>query len=342
MELTIFVQPGQSSTLAAIEQLINAIEPDHATFCFAYMTLSGCAEFQRRVGPAFWNSVETKWLTGIDYGRTQPAALEFISSKANSALRVFHGSNVVQTAGFVPSQDFHMKTCVLSNEANGVRGVVIGSGNFSMSGLVSNIEGGASLVVTTEAEFQDTLAATVGAIAELWDQSTPVEELVEEYEELWTSLDVDAAADDEAEEVSAVEADAFWIDVGYVTRNRGQNKPGNQIDMPRGVHQFFGLAEPANIGPNTVIGDVHFAGPGDPVTRHLRLGNNLMEKITLPLPENYGFGAYDGKILEFRRAEVGFELATFELDEFEKVLTKAAEKSLHHMGSGRTYGYRKE
>ncbi len=56
-------------------------------------------------------------------------------------------------------------------------------------------------------------------------------------------------------------------------------------DMPRGVHRFFGFTEPSNLTRN---------------------------KITLPFPEDYGIGAYDGKVIEFRRVPNGFALSAFE------------------------------
>jgi hypothetical protein len=137
------------------------------------------------------------------------------------------------------------------------------------------------------------------------------------------------------------EFDRFWLDVGYVTRNRGPLRPGNQIDMPRGAHRFFGLTEPANVAQNSIFGEVTFVGAGAALDRALRLGGNWMEKITLPFPETYPFGAYDGKILEFHRVADGFEIEAFEEEEFAHVLRASANRAVLQMGSGRLYGYRR-
>lgn len=65
-----------------------------------------------------------------------------------------------------------------------------------------------------------------------------------------------------------------------------------------------------------------------------------MEKITLPVPETTGLGAYDGKILEFERAVGGFTLHTYEPEDFGDVLAASAERISHEMGSHRRYGFR--
>jgi hypothetical protein len=109
--------------------------------------------------------------------------------------------------------------------------------------------------------------------------------------------------------------------------------------MPRGVHRFFGFEADDDIPRNTVIGDVVFQVADGPITRSLRLGNNLMEKITLPIPEEHGFGAYDGKILEFIRVAGGFGLMAYELDAFERSL-RGSSGPTYEMGSGRLYGFR--
>jgi hypothetical protein len=106
--------------------------------------------------------------------------------------------------------------------------------------------------------------------------------------------------------------------------------------MPRGVHQFFGLAMQRNQARNTVIGAVRFLFEDDEVERNLRYGNNQMEKITLPIPEKYGYGSYDGKILEFHREDEGFRLEVHEPEEFRYLRGGTGE--IMQMDSGRHLG----
>lgn len=341
MQIKPFLQvEGGSSTLDQVERLIEYIRPTNATFCFAYTTLSGCAEFQRRVGPRFWGPIRSHWLVGIDYGRTQPAALEFLAGQQNTTVRIFDGAVVVQQAGFFPERDFHPKAMFLNNEAEGRYALLAGSGNLSRSGLVSNVECGISLAATTLDEYRRVIRPVHRQIVRLWNHSDPLDDVLDRYKERWTPGDLDPADAELAPDAAPTGFDRFWIDVGYVTRNRGPNRPGNQIDMPRGVHAFFGLQAPPNLPPNSPIGDVTFVSDGPPIIRTLRFGNNMMEKITLPFPEDFGFGAYDGKILEFRRAHGGFQINAFELEEFGRSLRRTRLRATHQMGSGRRYGYR--
>lgn len=125
----------------------------------------------------------------------------------------------------------------------------------------------------------------------------------------------------------------------YVTRNRGLDRPGNQIDMPRGMNRFFGFNAPANLPINSVIGEITFVTPSDQeVVRNLRLGNNMMEKITLPIPEDYGFDMYDGKVLVFRAEGTKHRIWALEEADFEAAFgDRLAGAKI--MNSGRRYGY---
>src|SRR5690606_24723782 len=96
---------------------------------------------------------------------------------------------------------------------------------------------------------------------------------------------------------------------------------------------------PADLPANSVIGQVVFETPtGKPVANNLRLGNNMMEKISLPIPEAHGFDIYDGKVLLFQRSEDRFVIRALEADDFETSFgDRLAEVRV--MNSGRRYGH---
>jgi hypothetical protein len=125
-----------------------------------------------------------------------------------------------------------------------------------------------------------------------------------------------------------------------VTQNRGPDRPGNQFDLPRGVHKFFGFQAAENQAINSVIGEISFILTGPPLVRSLRLGNNHMEKITMPIPEEHGFGAYDGTIIEFERVQNGFRIRTYEPNDYLLAHGQDDDLVTYHMGSGRPYGFR--
>src|SRR5262249_31087102 len=135
------------------------------------------------------------------------------------------------------------------------------------------------------------------------------------------------------------EVEAFWIEAGYVTRNRGSHRPGNQIDMPRGMNRYFGFNAPDDLPVNSVIGNVTFEPPvGGLVSNNLRLGNNMMEKISLPIPETHGFDMYDGKVLVFSAQNGHFRMQALEAADFEAAFGHRL-AAVEVMGSGRRFGY---
>src|SRR5581483_10115396 len=93
----------------------------------------------------------------------------------------------------------------------------------------------------------------------------------------------------------------LWVQVEELYKNRGPDKAGNQLDLPRGARVFFGF--PADDVPrNTIFGNVVIVCDGyDPVVRSMRFGNNMMDKINLPVPGQHGPGTYDHSFLLFEK-----------------------------------------
>ncbi|AUX78124.1 hypothetical protein [Sinorhizobium fredii] len=327
-------QGEQHTTIGRLIDAHERVQSTQMLSCFAYATNSGAAYFDLKLGHNIWPVVETRWLFGIDYGRTDPSALRLIAGKQNSQVRIYDGAFVTGSASFLPRKDFHMKAAFFLNEADDRFGMVAGSGNFSAGGLVRNIECGTTLVATSQLEFQRSFQLSHIAAIELWNNSAPLELVIDDYEDRWRAL----RGAEEEEEEEDVQCAAFWIEAGYVTRNRGPFQPGNQIDMPRGMHRLFGLEQPVGAGPNTIIGPVTFLPPsGVPVTRNLRLGNNMMEKISLPIPEDHGLEIYDGKVLVFQEVGEGFSIVALEADDFQQAFGSRL-RGIRLMGSGRRYG----
>lgn len=327
------------TTMSEIRRLHGAIAPTNFLGLYAYATQSGAALFDLEIGGVFWGATTSRWLFGIDYGRTQPQALRLLRSRPNVDIRIHDGAYVVDQRGFVPRRDFHAKMAILMNQPGDMSGVVVGSGNFSSNGLRKSVEAGASVLTHSIDEFDAILRPALTIADLLWEQATPVADILDAYEHRWSGSFFRQVADNQP----IVEADvgataAFWIEAGYVTKNRGPQRPGNQIDFPRGMSRYFGFNPPADLPVNSIIGEVVFETPiGGPVTNNLRLGNNMMEKISLPIPETHGFDIYDGKILVFQRAEGRFVMRALEADDFETAFGDRL-ADVRVMVSGRRYG----
>ncbi|MHC2467143.1 hypothetical protein ACVIHD_006155 [Bradyrhizobium embrapense] len=341
MKLKAFIQSAENhpTTLAELRRAHEWAETEQFLGLYAYATQSGAIAFDLAFGSDFWDQVPSQWLFGIDYGRTQPQALRFLIERSNVEVRIHDGAWVVERNGFLPRRDFHMKAGFLTNSTKSRFGMVVGSGNFSSNGLRQAAECGASLHAATTMEFKKTFRSAFRAAKDLWEAATPVEDILDSYEERWAASAALEAPEPEAPAPNYDELEVFWIEAGYVTRNRGPDKPGNQIDMPRGMNRYFGFNAPDNLAVNSVIGEVTFEPPaGGPVTNNLRLGNNMMEKISLPIPETHGFDMYDGKVLVFSPQGGHYRMWALEAEDFESAFGHRL-ASVRVTKSGRRYGH---
>lgn len=341
MNLSTFLHRDATTptTISEIQRLHAAIATTEFLGLYAYATQSGAALFDMALDGTFWTDTPSRWLFGIDYGRTQPQALRLLCARPNAEIRIHDGTYVVDQRGFLPRRDFHAKMAMLMNQADDRSGMVVGSGNFSSNGLRKSVEAGASVLTQGTDEFDTVLRPMLAAADILWEQGTPVADILDLYEERWSaSFFRGVVAPPPDVEVDLGATPIFWIEAGYVTKNRGLHRPGNQIDFPRGMSRYFGFNPPADLPVNSIIGKIVFETPlGEPVANNLRLGNNMMEKISLPIPETHGFDIYDGKILVFERMDESFVMRALEADDFETAFgDRLAEVRV--MGSGRRYG----
>lgn len=341
MKAQAFIQSieDQPTTLSELLRVHKWAATEDFLGLYAYATQSGVVAFDLVLGGDFWDDVPSRWLFGIDYGRTQPQALRFMIEKPNTEVRIYDGTWVVERDGFLPRHDFHMKAGFLINKNKTRFGMVVGSGNFSSNGLRHAAECGASFHTSIKTEFKKTFYSAFKAAETLWNAATPAQDIIEVYENRWKSSEVIEAGGLDEPAPNYADVEAFWIETGYVTRNRGADKPGNQIDMPRGMNRYFGFNAPDNLPVNSIIGNVTFEAPsGELVSNNLRLGNNKMEKISLPIPETHGFDMYDGKVLVFSPEDGRFRIWALEAAEFEAAFGHRL-GAVRLMGSGRRYGY---
>lgn len=326
-------QVSGTTTLSEILRVRAAILADDFFGCFAYATQSGFRTFELSVGKDFWSTTRSRWLFGIDYGRTDPRALREIADRMNAEVRVFDGRFVVDRIGFAPRRDFHPKIAMMKNANTQVQGVVVGSGNFSNNGLRRSIEAGATSISTTEAG-DECINSVRLVFEELWRGACPLDDIANSYEDRLTALI--GSRDTTRSSNAAGPIRGFWIEAGYVTKNRGQEKPGNQIFTPNGFRNFFGLKKGKDT--STYIGEITFKTETGPrVTKNYRENDNGMEKLTLPMPEDHGFGVYDGKVLVFEPEGEHFVLAAVELEDFDLVYGHRL-ANVKKMAGGRRFG----
>lgn len=257
-----------------------------------------------------------------------------IAKQANSEVRIFDGQYVVDQEAFAPRRDFHAKVALLENAVSGAKGLVLGSGNFSYNGLKRSVEAGAAFVAAIKTGKECKIEPVSTAFESLWKTACPLDEIIDGYEAQIAALA--GLRDGKRASKSKKQPKGFWIEAGYVTKNRGDNQPGNQIFAPSGFRRFFGL-DKVKAG-STLIGTIAFkTDTGPTVTKNYRENDNHMEKLTLPMPEQHGFGVYDGKVLVFEAKGKGFHLTAIELSEFELVYGHRV-ANLKIMSGGRRFG----
>jgi hypothetical protein len=328
-----FIQQKGQSTIEHWKKIL--VENNLPSFgAFAYVTDSGVAQVTTYLGDLFGTSRRCRWVFGFDYGRSQPTAIRKLADMGQSEIRIYDGDYVVQSTGFRPRINYHLKTALTQLENGNPCKQIIGSGNLSASGLASGIEAGCLIDYSQiNSEYGNTLLST---LEEIWENAAPLERVIEEYERKYVVLNqLQVSPFDNSGDMEV--AQLFWIDVGYVTKNR-EKKPGNQFDLPRGSHKYIGLPEVLNPALNSNLGQLKIRTPtGDVVERPLRYGNNAMEKLTLPIPETHGYECYDGKILTFKVDENEVELEAFEHDDFFRVYGSYI-NYVDEMRGGRKYG----
>lgn len=334
--MTGFVQDLSTgiTTMSEISRVHASVSSDSFFGCYAYATQSGFRIFELSMGEEFWRQATSRWLFGIDYGRSDPRALREVASRANSEVRIFDGRFVVESTGFVPRRDFHPKLAMLKNSASGAQGMVLGSGNFSYNGLQRSVEAGTAFTAAAKLPAAKRIQSVKLGFEVLWKDACPLEKVINSYESRLE--DFVSSKDAKASSGQSGKAKGFWIEAGYVTKNRGSAKPGNQIFAPDGFRKFFGLGgAKAN---STLIGEINFQTViGPEVTKNYRENDNGMEKLTLPMPEDHGFGVYDGKVLDFEPRNGRFLLSAIEKSDFERVYGHRL-ANIDKMGGGRRYG----
>lgn len=295
---------------------------DSLTAAVAYATENGCkrlVDILNESNPN-WENVEKKWLVSIDYGTTESEALRYLNSLPNSRVYIYNAHQVIANRLF-PKMAFHPKIYVFSSRFEDNISIVSGSANLTGGGLFTNNEQASFFSVSQPIKERDQKFLSSCKIYKWQVESyfgssvLCTEELIELYEEALLANKRNSAVDSvqlvqliesdrpsiEISEIASLSASKnLWLETGYITPNRGPGKYGNQIDLQRGIKVFFGFFD-QELEPNTNIGEITITLDGIPYSRTLRLGNNQMEKLSLPIIDPPDYSGYENKTLLFVR-----------------------------------------
>lgn len=309
-----------SQVLFAFDEVAN-VDVEEVKFAVAYSTYRGCQRLvdriSKQIGQTQWEATNKFFITSLDFGLTDPTALEYLNQLNNSSVFIAN-PGVVNNTGFMPSNAFHPKLYLFNSVTRS--GYVVGSANLTESALISNSEiviAGDEIPVNIE--WNNVWA---NAIAE----SEPLSaRLLISYQERRTRqrrrpVDPDPNIPTPTTQpgenpvfwdairtngVNPTLYNHFWIEAGSMSSGGSRN----QLELPRGANQFFGFAHSEYEGDHITIGHPTLTIKGQswsdrPLTWH---GNNRMERINLPTGSQGGF-EYQNSAVLFRRHEGGFAI----------------------------------
>ena len=295
--------------------------------CCAYVSKSGSELIYdgivRAAGPGGIDGVRKIIVTSLDYGITEPTALEFWREKPNSSVLVA-GAALVRGRSLIPKIAFHPKFYIFE-KATGGMATLVSSANLTNRGLTVNAEVGWSQL---DHQLPDPVDRAWRAAIET---ATPLtDEILAAYRTRRRRNRAGARVIERTElarvptpRLAPVVRYPLFTDAPDSIREFGemwvesravQGGSRNQLELPRGAHRFFGAAfgdyefeRVEHIVELTLIsGSAQWADRS--VTWH---GDNAMERINLPSATQGGF-SYGNSLILFRRlAEKTFELRVY-------------------------------
>ncbi|MGI8981842.1 MAG: phospholipase D family protein [Pirellulaceae bacterium] len=343
--MKIFAQNSRcpSQVLFAFDEVTDA-SVEKVRWAVAYSTRPGCIRLtdriSARIGKAKWERAEKQFITSLDFGLTDPGALEFLASLPASKVHIAN-PEVVRKPGFRPERAYHPKL-YLFDSANDT-GYVVGSANLTNSALMTNTE-----VVTAGKETPKN-----GSWNDVWNQllfnTAPLTTaLLEEYRKKWVRPKPREVEPDPKPmpptimpgnypvfwefvangRVDPAAFNHFWVEAGSMSSGGSHN----QLELPRGAHRFFKF-------PQTEYGESHVTIGAPTLTLRGSLWNdrlltwhgakkmNKMERINLPTQIQGGFDYRHTAVL-FRRHASGYEINVLPWDDDGAVAWRAASDAL--------------
>src|SRR5438094_184228 len=131
-EQRFFVQtddtPGQIH--GGILDTATSFEFSHFTSAVAYATSGGCESLhdslEERLGTA-WRQANKRWLVSLDFGITEPDALDYLAALPNSSVLIANAAEVIARK-LRPVRPFHPKAFLFERrKGNRSRAIFCGS-----------------------------------------------------------------------------------------------------------------------------------------------------------------------------------------------------------------------
>jgi hypothetical protein len=142
---------GRSSRIHnGLRTLAAASQYTRVRSAMAYARLNGCEQLVGALKASMpnWTTTTKEWLVGIDFGLTDPEALERLAFLPKSKVHVPNAQRLLATK-LSPDQCFHPKTFIFDVQQPTIDtpvGIFTGSANLTLSGLNAGSEHGVALL----------------------------------------------------------------------------------------------------------------------------------------------------------------------------------------------------
>lgn len=127
-----------SATLKLIKKVASVGRYNNIFSQFAYATRGGVQLINDVLAAEIsdWVNIRKRWLISLDFGLTEPKALETLLALPNSEVRIPYAHEVLKNK-LKPFRCFHSKSMFFYKDRleAGPTGIYIGSANMSISGL---------------------------------------------------------------------------------------------------------------------------------------------------------------------------------------------------------------
>lgn len=340
----------------------------HVDIAVAYASSEGVRLMDERLSSGTWSAASKRFLVSIDFGFTEPEALERLRSLNNAEVRIPNGRSVLESQSLRPPSAFHAKSFAFrAEESHNLSALIVGSANLTASALSTGAE-----VVTKQLWMSTPPSVELKSLElanpllewfeDAWANADPLSDVLDDYRSHYDALPKSQQLPEEATPatrhylaspndhvisgtlpVQLATAKSLWVDGSSIIRNRGAD-PGNQLNTTRGTRIFFGIGS-EHRPKNTTLGTVNIRVVGYPyIARSVRFGHNGMDVISLPIPEDNGVDTYQGMFLVFSRDRVSntglgqFSLTVTDVAGLASLKEMAANSVELSMHGGRRYG----
>ena len=248
---------AQDPAIGKVGQILQGIstlaESTYTEFgaAVAYASLAGCQTLASKIedSGSSWSLSRKSWLISIDYGRTEPEALELLASLPNSKVRIPNGTSVIRTPGLFPNKVFHPKLYFLANVNSQIKtfGLFVGSANLTFSGLVTGYECGVLKHWTSSTHprtqtIDDEITDTRVWFRAMWQNADDLVHVLGPYKKVWRKQ-IRLPSEDDSKLVNLyrgagtlsidgidalrmANAKVLWVETGTLYKNRGHEVAG--------------------------------------------------------------------------------------------------------------------